>query len=125
MELKTMRRDKRSAWGTPRLLVPHTSKPVSKEACGDGLTGCAPMNVHGEVFWMIARDRESSRAYVQLMRSYRDSPEALAALLPHRSRDQIHRVRAALAILVWNDLLEAIDPQPGAVVDELRRRVTA
>ena len=65
---------------------------VLLETCGSR----APM------FWMIAKDREASRAYVQLMRAYRESAEALEALLPHRSREEIDRVRPTLAIVHGN-----------------------
>jgi hypothetical protein len=77
------------------------------------------------VFWLIANDRGPSRAYVQLMRSYREDPRGLLALLPHRSPEQIERVQPTLAIVLWRDLLDALEPQPGAVLDELLRRAVA
>jgi hypothetical protein len=47
------------------------------------------------------------------------------ALLPHRSPEQIERVQPTLAIVLWRDLLDALEPQPGAVLEEVLRRTVA
>jgi len=76
-------------------------------------------------FWMIVRDTGEERAYVQMVEAYTANPDLLAISLPHRSRVDIERVITNLAMVRWNDILEIVEREYGAVISELRRRVVA
>lgn len=55
------------------------------------------------IFWLLVRDQEPDRAYVQLMNSYKADPSALATELPHRDRAKLNVVAQNLTILLWSD----------------------
>jgi hypothetical protein len=79
-------------------------------------------------FWLLARDEEPSRAYVQLMNSYRRDPTLLARELPHRNPETLGRIARNLTILRWSDFKDlvcgpAADPETAAVKRELERRI--
>jgi len=79
-------------------------------------------------FWMFVRDRQPTRAYMQLMARYR-SPSELHLSLPHRAMTRLGDVVAGLAVVTWSELLALLDGtkpsgfEPG-VERELRRRVS-
>jgi hypothetical protein len=80
------------------------------------------------LFWMLVRDEDPSRAYVQLMRSYRRDPGLLAAALPHRDPETLRRLAQNLTILLWSDFAEltccpGTDLEANAVKHELERRI--
>ena len=80
------------------------------------------------MFWMLVRDEDPSRAYVQLMKSYRRNPELLAAALPHRDPAALRSLARNLAVLLWSDFAEltccpGVDPDVNAVKLELQRRI--
>jgi hypothetical protein len=56
------------------------------------------------VFWMFVRDRQPTRAYVQLMDRYRTAAE-MNRSLPHRAISRLSEVAAALAVVTWSELL--------------------
>jgi hypothetical protein len=67
---------------------------------------CLIEEAHGRtpLFWMFVRDLAPSRAYVQLMREYRDNPRTLARDLPHRDPVQLQGIARSLVMLTWRDL---------------------
>ena len=79
-------------------------------------------------FWMLAKDRHSTRAYMQLLADYRRDPAAVHALLPHRAPDQI-QTGAPLRLGSHLGRTGRPAPRPGshspeqAVLDEIRHRV--
>jgi hypothetical protein len=80
------------------------------------------------IFWLLVRDQEPARAYVQLMNSYRSTPGLLARELPHRSVETLNRVAQNLTTLVWSDFKELVcrlgaDPRTNAVKQEFERRI--
>jgi hypothetical protein len=78
------------------------------------------------VFWMFVRDRQPTRAYVQLMARYQMAPE-ISRSLPHRAMSGLSEVASTLAVVTWSELLTLL---AGAnrvgieleVEQELRRR---
>ena len=76
-------------------------------------------------FWMIVRDRDKKRAYIELLRRYAEQPAPLLALLAHRAEDQVAEVAARTAVIVWRDLLQLVPDteELALVVTELRKRV--
>lgn len=79
-------------------------------------------------FWMLVRDEDPSRAYVQLVNAYRSDPGLLARDLPHRGLEDLERICRNLTILRWSDFAELAsgadaDEQVAAVKHELERRV--
>lgn len=80
------------------------------------------------LFWMLVRDEDPSRAYVQLMNSYRHDPDLLAAVLPHQDSETVHAIARNLTILPWSDFGELVcgmgaDQEVNAVKRELKRRI--
>ncbi len=76
-------------------------------------------------FWMIVRDRDPSRSYMQLIERYRGDPDELHRLLPHRDPVVLKRIAASLAVVVWAELLPLIpnSAELSDTVAELARRV--
>ncbi|HLY39625.1 MAG TPA: hypothetical protein VKR52_00365 [Terracidiphilus sp.] len=79
-------------------------------------------------FWMLVKDEDPSRAYVQLMNAYKSDAGLLARDLPHRSAEDLERICQNLTILRWSDFESIVcancnDPYVEAVKDELRRRL--
>ena len=82
------------------------------------------------MFWLLARDEGPERAYVQLMKSYRDDASLLARDLPHRDPAALNVVVQNLTILLWNDFSELVcgqgwDAESTTVKQELERRILA
>jgi hypothetical protein len=82
------------------------------------------------LFWMLVRDEELGRAYVQLMNRYKADPGLLARDLPHRDRESLNQIAQNLTILLWADFKELVcgpgwDEESTAVKRELERRITA
>ncbi|HEY1984575.1 MAG TPA: hypothetical protein VGG85_04155 [Terracidiphilus sp.] len=80
------------------------------------------------MFWMMVRDEEPSRAYVQLMRSYKNEPHLLCRDLPHRDPGTLERLARNLTILRWSDFVELVcapgpDAEMNAVKKEMARRM--
>jgi hypothetical protein len=80
-------------------------------------------------FWMLVRDEDPSRAYVQLVNAYRSDPGLLARDLPHRRPEDLERMCQNLTILRWNDFTELVcgidaDEQVAAVKHDLGRRIS-
>ena len=80
------------------------------------------------MFWMLARDEEPSRAYVQLMGSYKIDPGGLIRDLPHRDPETLKGIAQNLTILLWSDFRELVcgpgwDEESAAVKQELERRI--
>lgn len=80
------------------------------------------------IFWMLVRDEEPTRGYVQLMNRYRDDPRLLIRDLPHRDVETLKRVAKNLTILLWSDFKELVcgpgaDQETTAVKRELERRI--
>lgn len=81
-------------------------------------------------FWMLVRDKDQSRAYVQLMDAYKADPSLLARDLPYRSPDSLERICRNLTILLWSDFGELVgrsdnDSNAAAVIRELGHRMFA
>jgi hypothetical protein len=79
-------------------------------------------------FWMFVRDRQPTRAYVQLMDRYRAASE-LNRSLPHRAVQRLAEIASGLAVVTWSELLALLAgaPQMGVeeeVQRELERRVS-
>jgi hypothetical protein len=82
------------------------------------------------VFWLLVRDEEPSRAYVQLVASYKNDPILLARELPHRSEKTLADIARNLTIVRWSDLKELVctlgrDQEENAVKQELKLRIVA
>jgi hypothetical protein len=80
------------------------------------------------IFWLLARDGEPARAYVQLINAYKTDPGLLARELPHRSAETLVEIAHNLTILLWSDFAEMVclpgsDAETNAVKEELRRRI--
>jgi hypothetical protein len=80
------------------------------------------------IFWLLARDKEPARAYVQLMNGYKSDPGLLARDLPHRNGEILARIAQNLTILLWSDFAELVcclgtDPEANSVKRELERRI--
>jgi hypothetical protein len=80
------------------------------------------------VFWMFVRDRQPTRAYVQLMDRYRTVAE-LNRSLPHRAAARLEEVTSTLAVATWSELLALLaGPNrmglEAEVYRELHRRVS-
>jgi hypothetical protein len=81
-------------------------------------------------FWMLARDDDPGRAYVQLMKGYKNDPALLARDLPHRSPETLAQIAQNLTLLLWRDFSELVcglgaDAETNAVKRELGRRILA
>ena len=79
------------------------------------------------IFWMLVRDEEPSRAYVQLMKSYRADPRLLVRDLPHCKAEALEEIAKNLTILRWSDFGELVcgpgwDEESTAVKQELDKR---
>jgi hypothetical protein len=59
------------------------------------------------VFWMFVRDRQPTRAYVQLMERYRMASE-LNRSLPHRAAARLEEVASGLAVVTWAELMRLL-----------------
>ena len=82
------------------------------------------------LFWMLVRDDEPRRAYVQLMTTYTADPGLLSRDLPHRNPEKLKAIAQNLTIILWNDLKELVcgpgwDETSMAVKRELERRITS
>ncbi len=80
------------------------------------------------IFWLLTRDGEPSRAYVQLIDAYKNDPRLLARELPHRSAETLVKIAQNLTILLWRDFAEMVclpgpDAETNAVKEELKRRI--
>ena len=80
------------------------------------------------IFWLLVRDNEPARAYVQLMNAYKRDPSLLARDLPHRDVETLHHIARNLTVLLWSDFYElvcspGIDSEVNAVKQELERRI--
>ncbi len=80
------------------------------------------------VFWMFVRDRQPTRAYVQLMDRYRAASE-LNRSLPHRAISRLGEIASGLAVVTWSELMALLAGTPrmgvqAEVERELRRRVS-
>ncbi len=80
------------------------------------------------IFWMIVRDEEPSRAYLQLMDNYKSDPGLLARDLPHRDAATLEKVAQNLTILQWSDFKELVccpgaDFETNSVKLDLERRI--
>lgn len=80
------------------------------------------------IFWMLVKDEEQGRAYVQLMTAYKADPGLLIRELPHRDPDTLKRVAQNLTTLRWDDFRELVagpgsDADMTAVKQELGRRI--
>ena len=81
-------------------------------------------------FWLLVKDGEPSRAYVQLVDAYKDDPGQLCKALPHRDPEALRTIARALTILEWRDFAELVcgdgsDQETNAVKRELERRILA
>jgi hypothetical protein len=79
-------------------------------------------------FWMFVRDRQPTRAYVQLMDRYRAASE-LNRSLPHRAVPRLAEIASGLAVVTWSELLALLAGAPRMGVEEevqreLERRVS-
>lgn len=82
------------------------------------------------MFWMLARDIEPSRGYVQLMNAYKSDPSLLARDLPHRNAKTLESIARNLTIMIWSDFAELVcgigdSEEKNAVKRELERRILA
>jgi hypothetical protein len=91
---------------------------------------CLLANAGGRMpmFWLLVRDEAPTRAYVQLMRGYRNDPSLLVRDLPHRDSAQLEQIAKNLTILLWSDFAELTcgpgdNPEINAVKAELARRI--
>ena len=78
------------------------------------------------MFWMFVRDLGPRRAYVQLMREYRDNPETLARDLPHRDPAELEAIARRLTIVTWRDLgrqVCAAQPGDGELIRALKEEL--
>ena len=80
------------------------------------------------LFWMFVRDRQPTRAYVQLMDRYRAVSE-LNRSLPHRAPARLGEIASGLAVVTWPELLTLLGGAPptgleAEVERELRRRLS-
>jgi len=66
------------------------------------------------VFWMLVRDTDPSRMYVQLMQEYAAVPELLHRALPHRDLTVLRQVAGRLSIIRWSELAAGWLSQPSA-----------
>jgi hypothetical protein len=82
------------------------------------------------IFWLLVRDEEPARAYVQLMNCYKSDPSLLARDLPHRDVETLNHIAQNLTIVLWSDFKELVcslgpDPEENTVKQELERRIVA
>jgi hypothetical protein len=82
------------------------------------------------LFWILARDQEPTRAYVQLMNCYKSDPSLLASQLPHRETGILNSISRNLTIVLWADFAElvcslGVEPEMNHVKQELERRIFA
>lgn len=80
------------------------------------------------MFWMLVRDEEPSRAYVQLMKTYKADPRLLLRDLPQRKAEALESIAENLTILLWSDFRELVcgagwDEESTAVKQDLERRI--
>jgi hypothetical protein len=80
------------------------------------------------LFWLLVRDEEPDRAYVQLVSNYQSDPALLARDLPHRDTTTLEKMARDLTILLWSDFRELVcglgmDAETNAVKQELERRI--
>jgi hypothetical protein len=78
------------------------------------------------LFWMLVKDRLESRAYVQLIQTYRESPRNLASMLSHRSQQVLDDIAMWMAIVTWSEIIDGLTPhddEEKAVLDEIQHRV--
>jgi hypothetical protein len=81
-------------------------------------------------FWMLVKDEDPSRAYVQLMNAYKADPDLLGRDLPHRSPESLERICRNLTTLLWSDFSAMVcgpdsDPQVAVVMRELEHRISS
>jgi len=80
------------------------------------------------IFWLLVRDDQPARAYVQLMHGYKSDPSLLARDLPHRDVETLNHIAKNLTVLLWSDFHElvcspGIDSEANMVKQELERRI--
>ena len=80
------------------------------------------------IFWLLAKDEEPARAYVQMINAYKSDPGLLARDLPHRSAKTLDKIAQNLTILLWSNFAELIcvpgdEAETNAVKRELKRRI--
>ena len=82
------------------------------------------------MFWMLVRDKERERLYVQLIDRYRTDPDALAQELPHRDLARVIGLAKNLSVVLWRDLVQEVvrasdldDEVTKTIRNELWRRV--
>jgi hypothetical protein len=80
------------------------------------------------IFWLLVRDEEPDRAYLQLVNNYKSDPGLLVRDLPHRDVEMLVKIVQNLTILLWSDFRElvcspGIDVETNAVKQELERRI--
>lgn len=56
------------------------------------------------IFWMFVRDRQPTRAYIQLIDRYRTAAD-LNRSLPHRAPVRLEDVASGLAVVTWSQLM--------------------
>ena len=79
-------------------------------------------------FWMLVRDEDPSRAYVQLINAYKSDPGKLARDLPHRNREDLECIAGNLTVLRWSDSSHLLagacaEAEVAAVQRELAKRI--
>ena len=75
------------------------------------------------VMSLLVLDRRSDRFYSRLVKSYKEDPSKLRALLPHRPAVDVDSVLRDLHVLLWSDLLPLLGTfEPADVRQELWRR---
>ena len=79
------------------------------------------------IFWMFVRDRQPTRAYVQLIDRYRTAAQ-LNRSLPHRALARLEDVASGLAVVTWSQLMTLLAGSDGTCVEaqvaaEVKRRV--
>ncbi|WP_348263257.1 hypothetical protein P8935_01565 [Telmatobacter sp. DSM 110680] len=80
------------------------------------------------IFWLLVKDVDAARSYVQLVDNYKNDPGLLAHDLPHRDSDLLKRISQNLTIILWSDFSELVcgpgaDQESNAVKRELERRI--
>lgn len=58
--------------------------------------------------WMVVRDRDPGRAYMQLLDRYATHPDELAEFLPHRNPELVAAIARRGVVLAWKDLISLL-----------------
>jgi hypothetical protein len=80
------------------------------------------------IFWLLVRDEELTRKYVQLINTYKNDAGLLASILTHRDAETLGGIAQNLTIMLWSDFKEVVcapgtDPETAAVKRELEFRI--